>query len=94
MKPEEKQKYLEALKEFDTLPEEERFKTFAQMENAKVCMAAIVEELQRQAKDLPGFFGALDSQNYSFIKSILEWCAVYMKAGLEVGYTSKKENEK
>lgn len=49
MKPEEKQKYLEALKEFDSLPEEERFKTFAQKEAMVFCK----ELCEAVDKDLP-----------------------------------------
>ncbi|MBO7730983.1 MAG: hypothetical protein J6S67_00470 [Methanobrevibacter sp.] len=92
MNEEEKKVYVDALKAFDELPQEERFKCFVQMENAKVCLGNIVETISAtndKIRDI--YFDDANTPLRDLIKTVIDWSAVYMKAGIGVGYTQKKE---
>ena len=94
MKPEEKEQYVKGLKAFDELSEDDRLKVFIQMENAKVCLNTIVEEVQAHKEELSkNYFADIKNGTHEFIKNVLDWCSVYMKAGIEAGYTVRKQNE-
>lgn len=90
----EKETYVNALKNFDELPEEERFKNFVQMENAKVCLGNIVETIvasKDKIRDI--YFDDANTPLRDLIKTVVDWSAVYMKAGIDVGYTQIKEQQ-
>ena len=93
MKTEEKQESVKALKAFDELPEEDRFVVFVQMENAKVCLGQIVENIATEKDNIMNvYFDDANTPIRDFIKTVIDWTSVYMKAGLEAGYTKKTED--
>lgn len=88
----EKKVYADALKTFDELLEEERFKLFVQMQNAKVCLGNIVESVSAANKKIRDiYFDDANTPLRDLIKEVVDWSAVYMKAGIGAGYTIKKE---
>ncbi len=92
MNEEENKIYVDALKAFDELPQEERFKYFVQMENAKVCLGNIVETITASKDKICDiYFDDANTPLRDFIKTVVDWSAVYMKAGIGVGYAQKKD---
>jgi len=92
LKPDEYEDYKKALAAFDEMPEDIRQTAFIQMENAKVILGVIVNEIQATKKDLVDeYMQNLTSPTHKFVKFVIDWCAVYMRAGIEAGYTEKIE---
>lgn len=87
MKPEEKKIYEDALKDFEALDFETKLTLFIQMENAKVILRAIVNDLKAAGKE------AAEKEPYMLLSNVMKWLSVYMKAGLEAGYTARDEEE-
>lgn len=88
----EYKEYADALKTFDELPEDKRLGAFIQMENAKVILNVIVKEIQATKKELVDeYMQNLTSPTHKFVKFVIDWCAMYMRAGIEAGYTEKIE---
>lgn len=95
LKPDEHKEYVEALKTLDSLPEDKRLTAFIQMENAKVILGVIVNEIQATKKELiDEYMQNLTSSTHKFVKFVIDWCAMYMRAGIEAGYTERIEETK
>lgn len=94
LKPDEHKEYEEALAVFDGMPKDVRLTAFTQMENAKVILGVIVNEIQATRKDLVDeYMQNLTSPTHKFVKFVIDWCAMYMRAGIEAGYTEKIEEK-
>lgn len=89
----QKKIYLDALKAFDALSDEERLKEFARFENSKICLEHIIDEVQNTDKVQKLYFDDANTPLRDFIKTVVDWSSVYMTAGLAAGYTVKIEKD-
>lgn len=72
------------LKSFDGLPKDERYREFARLTTAQLCLDRIV----KYVKDTGNIKDFCDKQE-DFINETLGACSVYMSAGIDFGYTTK-----
>ena len=76
------------LKSFDGLPKDERYKEFARLVTAQLCLDRIVKYV-KDTGDIKDFC----DKKEDFIQETLSACSVYMSAGIDFGYTTKKHVE-